>query len=480
MVLVAVPLLFELIFIGTLTYQLHQVEKEREREAHAREISRCFNRLLEMGMFAIVRSQIRESFANMDAEKQKDHLAESDKLQKKVLQEAQSLRSLVSDDPASTAAVDRISKLMSLGEEQLHDIKWAGREQGPDAGDKLTQMVDSFAKLAKEARAISKGMHEIETLEKGSERTQAKLRRAVELTVLVGVFFNIALAMWLAVYFNRGTVNRLAVLMDNTRRLADGRPLNPPLAGGDEIAHLDSVFAETVQALKDAEERKQELMAMVTHDLRAPLTSVRWILSMLGMGHYGEVSPAAAAKLEVADRNLDRLITLINDLLTIDKLKSGKLDLNVDIIDLGAVIKRSADAVKGLAEPRHINIEVPQTNVQVLADSDRLVQVLINILSNALKYSPEHSTVTVAVKEEPTVTRVSIIDQGPGIPKEYLSKVFERFEQVKGDEIAKKKGTGLGLAICKAIVEQHGGMIGVDSVLGEGATFWFTIPNEAD
>ena len=229
------------------------------------------------------------------------------------------------------------------------------------------------------------------------------------------------------------------------------------------------------KALAEAEAHKQELIAIVTHELRSPLTSIQGVLTLIATGAYGDLSQAGEEKLLLADRSISRLIDLINDLLDIERMKTGKLEIVPVPINISDVLKRSIDSMRSLAAQKQMTIEVQDCDVQVMGDRDRLVQVLINLLSNAIKFSPEKSAVVISTSEAARAVEVRVMDQGPGIPDKYKEAIFERFEQLEG-EAKNKRGTGLGLAICKAIVDQHGGSIGVASDDGNGSSFWFRIP----
>jgi signal transduction histidine kinase len=230
---------------------------------------------------------------------------------------------------------------------------------------------------------------------------------------------------------------------------------------------------------KEIERMKQEFVSMISHDLRTPLTSIQMFLSMLTKGLFGSVSDKLLSKAQMADRNAVRLIGLINDLLDIDKMESGQLNLACESTAMPFVVERSIDSVRGFAEQSGVSLESAcEDGLTVHADGDRLVQVIVNLLGNAVKFSPKGSTVKVVGKRDGTQARIEIIDQGRGVPEHLVSTIFERFKQVSAKDSTEKKGTGLGLAICKAIVEQHGGKIGCVSTVGQGSTFWFTLPLE--
>jgi PAS domain S-box-containing protein len=227
----------------------------------------------------------------------------------------------------------------------------------------------------------------------------------------------------------------------------------------------------------ELERLKQEFYAMIAHDLRTPLMSAQLSIGVINDGILGEVNPKIRTSLERAETGIKRLTTLINDFLDFEKLQSGKFDLNCKQMLLSSLIDRSVSEVKGLLDKYGLQIETPDMDAITYADEDRLIQVMINFLSNAIKFSPEKSTIRIDAEMIDKEILVSVIDQGPGIPPQLQEKLFKSFSMLKNQSSnVKIKGTGLGLAICKMIVEQHGGSIGVNSKEGEGSTFWFKIP----
>jgi PAS domain S-box-containing protein len=231
-----------------------------------------------------------------------------------------------------------------------------------------------------------------------------------------------------------------------------------------------------VSERREVERLKKEFVATVSHELRTPLTSIRGSLTLLNVGALGTLPEKAKQVVSMAERNTLRLITLINDILDIEKLESGKLDMVFDTVSIKSVVERSLEAVKAFADQNGIRLEVQGTEGDVYADGDRLVQVIVNLVSNAVKFSPKGETVTIAVEHQQNWIEVKVVDHGRGIPAKYKNLLFQRFQQVEASDSRKKGGTGLGLAICKGIIEQHGGSIGVDSEEGKGSVFWFRIP----
>ena len=226
------------------------------------------------------------------------------------------------------------------------------------------------------------------------------------------------------------------------------------------------------------EKMKKEFVATVSHELRTPLTSIRGSLSLLGSGVLGEIPPEAREAVEIAERNTVRLIGLINDILDLERIESGKMEITIAPLALARIFERSVEAVRGMAETMHVRLDMQAATARVRGDEERLVQVLVNLLSNAIKFSPRGELVSVTSLENDGWAEVRVADHGRGIPESYREAIFERFQQVESSDSRQRGGSGLGLAICKAIVEQHGGSIGVESERGKGSTFHFRIPLE--
>jgi PAS domain S-box-containing protein len=224
------------------------------------------------------------------------------------------------------------------------------------------------------------------------------------------------------------------------------------------------------------ERMKQEFVATVSHELRTPLTSIRGSLSLLAGGVLGELPDEAKEVVGIAERNTVRLVALINDILDLERLKMGKMEMHFASLPAETILERSLESVRAFAEQQGVKLEAVPAPATVFADADRLVQVLVNLLSNAIKFSPRGSPVRVSTREGEDGVEFSVADEGRGIPAPHHSAIFERFRQVEASDSREKGGTGLGLAICKAIVEQHGGAIGVVSAPGQGSRFWFRVP----
>ena len=220
---------------------------------------------------------------------------------------------------------------------------------------------------------------------------------------------------------------------------------------------------------------KKQFISTVSHELRTPLTSLRGSLGLLTLGAMGDLPAEARQLLALAERNTVRLVALINDILDLERLGSGQLAMELRPTSIADVMRRAIDAVAGLAEQLGVIIVPPDDDATVVGDADRLVQVGVNLLSNAIRFSPAGGRITTVVRHGLGHARVEVRDQGPGVPVDYRDVIFEPFRQVSPADSRTRGGTGLGLAICRAILDRHGGEIGVGEHEGPGATFWFAL-----
>lgn len=227
---------------------------------------------------------------------------------------------------------------------------------------------------------------------------------------------------------------------------------------------------------KEAERIKQEVIAMVSHDLRSPLSTVKVVHESLLKGILGGLTEKGQRMVAMADGNVDRMMMLINDLLLIEKAKSGGLRLRLAETALQPSFEAAKEAVAGWANEKNISIEIKPTTLTAHADEGRIIQVLSNLLGNAVKFSPAESRVLVQAVLIGDEVFVHVQDQAEAIPADLHTSIFERFQQVNSQDSENKSGSGLGLAICKTIVELHGGRIWVESIVNRGNQFSFSLP----
>lgn len=254
-----------------------------------------------------------------------------------------------------------------------------------------------------------------------------------------------------------------------------------------EIALSDAGFGEKpvlVAVIRDISERREsekkvsEFYSIVSHELRTPLTSIRGSLGLISGGLTGEIPPDAMELLGIAGESCDRLIRLINDILDLKKLESGKFQFRIERLHPQELVAVCLNQIEGFAGSRSVKLTSEfSCSGAILADRDRVLQVLTNLISNAIKFSSVDKVVHVSVRDaENDRIRFQVSDCGPGIKDEHLSLLFGKFQQIDSSDARAQEGTGLGLAICKSIVEQLEGTIGVQSIPGSGSTFWFELP----
>lgn len=257
-----------------------------------------------------------------------------------------------------------------------------------------------------------------------------------------------------------------------------------------------SKIAHDITERRAIDQMKTEFISIVSHELRTPLTAIRGSLGLLAAGVYAHKPEKGQRMLQVAAQQSDRLVRLVNDILDLQRLESGKAKLVMQPCNAAMLIQQSVETMRPSADQNQIQLIVKPASVQVWAAPDSIIQTLTNLLSNAIKFSHPGSQIWLAVEvrgaeatpstihasqptdpDRPTPYALfSIQDQGRGIPIDKLETVFERFQQVDTSDAREKGGTGLGLAICRKIIEQHEGTIWVESVLGQGSTFYFTLP----
>jgi PAS domain S-box-containing protein len=234
---------------------------------------------------------------------------------------------------------------------------------------------------------------------------------------------------------------------------------------------------EAERKMKEAMELKSQFISTVSHELRTPLTIIKEDIAIIMDGAAGRVKPKQREMLEMAQRNIDRLARLINDVLDFQKLQSGKAKFNMQENNINGVIEQVYNTMAGVTKKKGVELRLVLDNTlpKTLFDNDKMIQVLTNLVSNSMKFT-EKGSITIASKKIENAIRVSISDTGCGIKQEDMSKLFRQFQQLSTGNNRKTGGTGLGLAISKDIVEKHGGRTWVESEFGKGTTFHFLLP----
>lgn len=239
-------------------------------------------------------------------------------------------------------------------------------------------------------------------------------------------------------------------------------------------------MVQDITELKRVERMKSEFVSTVSHELRSPLTSIRGSLGLLAGGVAGALPKPVRDLVLIAERNTERLIRLVNDILDTERMDSDRMQFDSKVTDLGALVARAVESMQGYALEHGVKLRsaVPGAAVAADVDPDRLIQVMTNLLSNAAKFSPPGGEVLIELARLPDgQARIEVTDRGPGIPKEFQPRMFQRFSQADASSTRAQPGTGLGLHIARGIVEKLGGSIGYRTAEGAGTTFHVTLPD---
>lgn len=253
-------------------------------------------------------------------------------------------------------------------------------------------------------------------------------------------------------------------------------------------SHLSSVDWDGVRAVqativditerRNVERLKNDFISTVSHELRTPLTSIAGSLGLISGGMAGPISEKAQRLIEIASSNSDRLVRLINSILDIEKIESGRLEITFERLSAVQLVRQAIEVNRGFADEYGIDLVLDEPSMApwVQGGSDQIIQVLTNLLSNAIKFSPPRGGVRLTVRRRGDSVRFSVHDRGPGIPDEFRGRVFDKFTQADSSSNRRHTGTGLGLSICRALIERHGGIIDFQTQLGVGTEFFFELP----
>lgn len=314
---------------------------------------------------------------------------------------------------------------------------------------------------------------------KRSEEIGSKAVRAIVIMSALFLFLGITLSFFITRSINRP----LSQLKQKTKRIAEGnfeRPLD--ISSPPEIGELARAFNSMCQKLRELDDMKSDFMSHISHELRIPLTSIKEADGLLLDGVGGHLTDKQRRLLGIIKEESDRLIKSVDDLLDLSKMEAGMMRYNFKRSDLVPLIDQVVAEIEPLAESKKIglSIEVEDNLPHPNIDKEWILQVLRNLLSNALKFTPEGGGIRLYARvnrsrSKDSLIEVSVTDTGPGISKENIVKIFNKFQQIR-DQSTPIKGTGLGISIAKHVVDAHGGNLWVESEPNKGSTFIFTLP----
>ncbi|MGG6270457.1 ATP-binding protein [Leptolyngbya sp. AN03gr2] len=265
-------------------------------------------------------------------------------------------------------------------------------------------------------------------------------------------------------------------LGEANRTVRVGRAATAPIYSdsGELMGHVGTI--EDITEAHEIERMKREFLSIASHELKTPLASIRGALGLLSSGRLMDDPETTQEMIDIAKEDTERLVRLVNDLLDLERLESGQLTLTKRWWNAATLMRRSLESLQPLAEESQLELVDEPLEAEIFVDRDRMVQTLINLLGNAIKFSPPGRQVCLKAERLEHSICFQVKDYGRGIPHDKLSLIFERFQQADAGDIRDCGGTGLGLAISRNIVELHGGRIWVESAIGKGSTFYFTIP----
>lgn len=268
----------------------------------------------------------------------------------------------------------------------------------------------------------------------------------------------------------------MSVMLFYNRRMA--AEINHRKLVEEKLLDVNNKLETAISEANIANKAKSEFLSIMSHELRTPLTSIKGALGLMLNDVISNIPKEAKKLLLIASNNSERLNLLVNDILDYEKLQSGKMIFHDEKMELNELVRKAVELNQGYADEYHIHVDIRKGNCEhclVTADENRLLQVLSNFMSNAIKYSPKNGTVYIDMKCTDNTARISVTDQGKGIPEEFYDDIFSHFTQADTSDTRDKGGSGLGLAISKEIIEHCNGKIGFENLLEGGACFYFDL-----
>jgi signal transduction histidine kinase len=477
LILISVPVVFELGFVFFIVHLQNEAEKDAQAALKARQLSNSLNQLVS-SIFEVwnVVTNNRKRWLNQGFLDQRYKT-----LFPKLRVQYAELVKMTSDrpdlQPMIRKSLQNLNEAEMILDEAVADLR-AGRMDKllHDYDNKTSHIRELYKGLITEELAIV-ASHEKALADSGGDR-QAEFRQRILRVSLLVMALNVLASFFLAFYLFKEIASRLSVISVNAKRFASGKELQPALTGTDEIAELDQAFRRMAKDVENTANQRQELVNMLTHDLRSPLTTIQGFFDLLSTGAFGELNKEGEKFVKLAERNSSVMMLLINDLLDIEKIKSGLMTLNTDDVEVQALFQDVRDNTATWISQHGMELVIEDTDFVVHADAEKINRVLFNLVSNAVRYSRSGDKITLAAQRRSNNVEITVTDQGTGIPADKLETIFDRFQQVKGDSKGSEgaKGSGLGLSICRSIIQLHNGKIWVTSEVDKGSTFHFTVP----
>jgi len=472
LIIVAVPLVCELIFVAGLIVLLQKYDSDIDRQVARNRIVQhatiAERRMASVSCLTLVSSQLGSA----------EFKHKLDVATEQLRSEFSTLELLTADDPPLLLQIQRVKRSYSKLLEKIKSMEGSRTTAIESVLGNSQDLLEVRRRVEDGGKMLNQFLDQAKIIDNELPANKRQLIDYVGTALLTGITVNIAIAIALAFTFSRNISRRLKRLSENTERMSRDEPMPALVSGNDELAHLDLVLHKMSNDLAAARVKRRELLELVNQSLQAPLTEAEVNLSCLCGSDSVSVPADYLSKIKTADSNMLRLISLLYDLVGMEQLQSGQLELSKSELKTSIIIQRAVEAMQAYASQKSLQISVPTTDYVIFADASRINQVLINLLSNAIKFSPKGAELTIALRRNKQDIEFRVIDQGTGIPGELQVDIFQPYRQSTREDATVRGGAGLGLSICKSIVEAHGGNIGVESSGGRGSQFWFTIPTD--
>jgi signal transduction histidine kinase len=449
------PIALQFIFFLALCLALNHAQSLSERQFQEQQLIAALDRvLLDRGttFTGMVRRSMFGVVLEGEAKKQ---------LQESIAENIRLVRESPVVDSTILRSISEIEESYKAEKEQdLHELSVLAR----------------FQRLAGWGASL-KGFHDqiLLKLQKNGEEYAAD-RHKIDLlkAALTGGMLLDLLAALASVYiFNRNLKSSLHALTENSMNVPNDAELPNKLEGSDELCIIDNALHLSHSRLQEAKERRKTVNAMIAHDVRTPLMAIA-LLSQKLSHELSRTGSPLSGEVKRMERHIQAVHNHVEDLLVVEKLDDGKIDLKLQEVDLKAMLGDVCSSVFDVAQEKEVSIRLDADDCSVIGDRLRLEQVVQNYLSNAIRYSPAGSEIGVRLIASPNEVIVRVTDTGVGIKLNEQSQLFNKFFQAGSTK--NEKGFGLGLSICKRLIELHGGEVGVSSRPGHGAVFWFSLP----
>ncbi|MBY0547457.1 MAG: HAMP domain-containing histidine kinase [Candidatus Obscuribacterales bacterium] len=468
--------MIQLLTIGWLLFSFAKIDDAAKKEAKAkRVVSVCQESIGLLGSI-IFQLATPTYFGEKDP-------ARAKVLVKSLLHRSAELQSLVKDNPEAVILTRRVTRDSRSFIESFDELM---RSFDAETGRLFFSEVLTTGEFLEQFKVIwERVQHDLNEIiamyapiADEFQPQGVKAREDLRLVIMLILGINILTVVILAVNVNRNTLQRLQILMNNMQSFSRARQDYIELRGTDEISALNQAFKQVADERNKLDEIRKSLQAMISHDIRSPLSAVMLSLGFILEGFGETLVPTVSNRLTRALSELGRLSRLVRTLLDIEKMETGHLDLSIAHHYCVDLVDQSISAVQALAERKKISVETQVDECLVLhCDGDRTIQVLVNLLSNAIKFAPQESTITISCEQaKDSAMRFEVSDQGPGVPADKIGKLFGKFSQLDQPEDTRKEGSGLGLFICKLLIEAQGGQLGYRPSESNGACFWFELP----